>query len=127
MPKHIWQGNDPATFGNFDLSAGWPVGTGPYVLVDASGQEQMFDRNDNWWAAKTGFQTLPKPLRVIFQPAGAADTAAARMINNEFDAGAIDAARRLRSRARPQSQHRQLEHAGPDLGRRRTRACTRSA
>src|SRR5579859_4205997 len=87
LPRHIWQGQDPATFGNFDLNAGLPVGTGPYVLVDASGQSQIFDRNDNWWGAKTGFQQLPKPLRVIFVQPGAADTAGARMINNEFDVG----------------------------------------
>ncbi|HEY3060265.1 MAG TPA: ABC transporter substrate-binding protein, partial [Chloroflexota bacterium] len=89
LPRHVWQGQDPSTFSNFDLAAGWPVGTGPYKLVDASGQAQLFDRNDNWWGAKAGFQQLPKPLRVIFTQPGAADTAAARMINNDFDAGAI--------------------------------------
>jgi peptide/nickel transport system substrate-binding protein len=89
LPKHIWQGKDPATFTNFDLNSGWPVGTGPYTLVDASAQAQIFDRNDNWWGAKTGFQQLPKPLRVIFEQPGAADTAAARTINNEFDVGAV--------------------------------------
>jgi len=89
LPKHIWQGQDPATFTNYDLASGQPVGTGPYVLVDASGQSQIFDRNDHWWAAKTGFQQLPKPLRVVFAQPGAADTAAARMINNEFDVGAV--------------------------------------
>jgi peptide/nickel transport system substrate-binding protein len=89
LPQHIWQGQDPGTFSNFDLSANSPVGTGPYVLVDASGQAQIFDRNDNWWAAKTGFQALPKPLRIVYTEPGSADTSAARMINNEFDAGAI--------------------------------------
>jgi peptide/nickel transport system substrate-binding protein len=89
LPRHIWQGQDPATFTNFDLATGLPVGTGPYVLVDASGQAQLFDRNDKWWAAKTGFQQLPKPLRIVYTPAGSADTAAARTINNEFDAAAI--------------------------------------
>ncbi len=89
LPQHVWQGQDPATFTNLDLAVGWPVGTGPYKLVDASAQQQLFDRNDNWWAAKTGFQNLPKPLRVIFTAPGAADTAAARTINNEFDAAAI--------------------------------------
>jgi peptide/nickel transport system substrate-binding protein len=89
LPRHVWQGQDPATFTNYDLAAGWPVGTGPYTLVDANDQNQIFDRNDNWWAARTGFQALPKPLRVIYTAAGSADTAAARMINNEFDAGAI--------------------------------------
>jgi ABC-type transport system substrate-binding protein len=88
LPKHIWQGQDPAIFSNFNPSAGWPVGTGPYSLVDASGQAQMFDRNDNWWGAMTGFQQLPRPLRVIFQQPGGADAAAASMINNEFDVGA---------------------------------------
>src|SRR6185369_15879971 len=48
LPRHIWQGQDPATFTNFNPSAGWPVGTGPYVVVDASAQAQLFDRNDNW-------------------------------------------------------------------------------
>jgi peptide/nickel transport system substrate-binding protein len=89
LPRHTWQGQDPATYTNFDLATGSPVGTGPYVLVDASGQAQLFDRNDKWWAAKTGFQQLPKPLRVVYVPAGSADTAAARTINNEFDAAAI--------------------------------------
>jgi peptide/nickel transport system substrate-binding protein len=87
LPRHIWQAHDPATFSNFDLSAGWPVGTGPYVAVDASGQAQVFDRDDNWWAARTGFQQLPRPSRVIFQQPGAVDTAAARMIDDEFDVG----------------------------------------
>src|SRR5262249_9770553 len=80
VPQHVWAGQDPATFSSFDLSAGWPVGTGPYTLVDASAQQQIFDRNDNWWAAKTGVAPLPKPLRVIYTAPGAADTAAARMI-----------------------------------------------
>jgi peptide/nickel transport system substrate-binding protein len=87
LPKHIWQDKDPATFSNFDLSVGWPVGTGPYTLVDASAQAQMFDRNDDWWGGRTGFQQLPRPLRVIYQQPGAVDTAAARMMNNEFDIG----------------------------------------
>jgi peptide/nickel transport system substrate-binding protein len=80
LPQHIWQGQDPATFNNFDPTTGAPVGTGPYTLVDASGQAQIYDRNDNWWAAKSGFQALPKPP-------GSEDTAAARMINNDFDVG----------------------------------------
>jgi len=65
------------------------VGTGPYIMVAATGQRQDFDRNDNWWAAKSGFQKLPKPLRVSAIPPGAGDTAVAREINNEFDAGNI--------------------------------------
>ncbi len=89
LAKHVWEGQDPLEFDNFDLDKGWPLGTGAYALTQASGQAQVFDRNDDWWGAKVGFQDLPEPLRVTFIPAGSADTAVARMINNEFDVGAI--------------------------------------
>ena len=89
LPKHIWEGEDPLTFPNFDLDSGQPVGTGPYVATRADSQGQIFDRNDNWWAAKVGFKELPEPLRVAFIPPGSADTMVARMIQNEFDTGSI--------------------------------------
>ncbi len=89
LPKHIWDGEDPLEFSNFDLEKGWPVGTGPYVAVSASGQAQIFDRNDNWWAAKVGFKELPEPVRIAYIPPGSADTMVTRMINNEFDVGSI--------------------------------------
>ena len=89
LPKHIWEGQDPLEFPNFDLDKGWPVGTGPYVATRADSQGQIFDRNDNWWAAKVGFKELPEPLRVAYIPPGSADTMVARMINNEFDTGSI--------------------------------------
>lgn len=83
LPKHIWEKEKVGDF------KGSKVGTGPYIMVAATGQRQDFDRNDNWWAAKSGFQKLPKPLRVSAIPPGAGDTAVAREINNEFDAGNI--------------------------------------
>lgn len=89
LPKHIWEGQDPLEFANYDTSKGWPVGTGPYTAIRASGQGQIFDRNDNWWAAKVGFKDLPEPLRVAYIPPGSQDTMVARMINNEFDVGSI--------------------------------------
>ena len=89
LAKHVWEGQDPLEFDYFDLDKGWPLGTGPYVLTRASGQGQIFDRNDDWWAAKVGFKDLPEPLRVAFIPPGSADTMVARMINNEFDVGSI--------------------------------------
>lgn len=89
LAKHVWEGQDPLEFDYFDLDKGWPLGTGPYVLTRATGQGQIFDRNDDWWAAKVGFQDLPEPLRVAFIPPGSADTMVARMINNEFDVGSI--------------------------------------
>lgn len=89
LPKHIWEGQDPLEFTNFDLDNGWPVGTGPYIATRADSQSQIFDRNDNWWAAKVGFKELPEPIRVAYIPPGSADTMVARMINNEFDTGSI--------------------------------------
>jgi len=85
VPKHIWEGQDPETFTNFDLAKGWPVWTGPYKLVKASATEFDFDRDDNWWAAKTGFQKLPAPQRVVFVDAGPEDRKAAALAANEVD------------------------------------------
>ena len=89
LPKHVWEGQDPLEFPNFDLEKGWPLGTGPFVATRADAQGQIFDRNDNWWAAKVGFKELPEPLRIAYIPPGSADTMVARMINNEFDTGSI--------------------------------------
>ena len=89
LAKHAWEGQDPLEWNNFDLDKGYPLGTGSYTLVQATGQAQVFDRNDDWWGAKVGFHDLPEPLRVTYIPPGGADTMAARMINNEFDVGSI--------------------------------------
>ena len=49
MPEHIWAGQDPLTFTNFDPAQGWPVGTGPYTLSDLQVDRIVWDRNDDWW------------------------------------------------------------------------------
>jgi peptide/nickel transport system substrate-binding protein len=89
MPKHIWQGQDPTKFTFYDPAKGWPVGTGPYKLVEATNQGQFFDRDAGWWAAKTGFQKAPQPTRVALIPTGNSDQTVARMLNNEVDAWVI--------------------------------------
>ncbi|MEE8047074.1 MAG: ABC transporter substrate-binding protein, partial [Dehalococcoidia bacterium] len=89
LAKHAWEGQDALEWNNFDLAKGYPLGTGPYTLVQATGQAQVFDRNDDWWGNEVGFRDLPEPLRVTYIPPGSADTMAARMINNEFDVGSI--------------------------------------
>ncbi|MCC7264673.1 MAG: hypothetical protein IT369_19330 [Candidatus Latescibacteria bacterium] len=33
VPKHIWEGQDPETFTNFDMERNWPVVSGPYRLA----------------------------------------------------------------------------------------------
>lgn len=85
LPKHIWEDKDWTTFENYDLAQGWPVGTGPFKLVEATPQGQFFDRDDNWWGVKTGFSEASKVTRQAFLPLGTGDALFARMINNEVD------------------------------------------
>ena len=90
LPKHVWEGEDALEFTNFDLDKGFPLGTGPYGLIQASPQGLHFDRNDDWWGAKVGFKDLPKPLRLSSIPIGGAGGAVAACINNVIDVcGAI--------------------------------------
>jgi peptide/nickel transport system substrate-binding protein len=87
MPEHIWAGQDPLTFTNFDPAQGWPVGTGPYTLSDLQVDRIVWDRNDDWWGAQAGFRDLPEPLRVIYLSISNEDTRVQRVANNEIDAG----------------------------------------
>ncbi len=70
LPKHVWEDQDAATFSNFDLEKGWPIGTGPFRLVRATEQQLVFDRRDDWWGAQTGFADLPEVERLIRIPGG---------------------------------------------------------
>ena len=86
VPEHIFSTiEDPATFDNFDLEMGYPVGTGPYRLVISNETETVWDRRDDWWGAATGFMDLPAPERIIFLAAGNEERRAAMAINNELD------------------------------------------
>jgi len=66
LPKHVWEGQDPFTFTFYDTAKGWPIGTGPYKLTSAAPTQFVWDRDDNWWGAKTGFHALPEPKRLIW-------------------------------------------------------------
>lgn len=68
VPEHVWSGQDPQTFLNFDIGKGWPVTTGPWKLVLSTANERIFDRRDDWWAAKTGFHPLPEVQRILVIP-----------------------------------------------------------
>lgn len=84
-PKHIWEGQDPMTFTNYDPEKGWPVYTGPYTLESVSNTEFGYVRNDNWWGAKTGVFKLPAPKRLIWTWAGPEEARAALMADNGLD------------------------------------------
>jgi peptide/nickel transport system substrate-binding protein len=85
LPEHIWKDKDPKTFSNYDVKKGWPVVTGPYELALSSKDQTIFDLRKEWWAAKTGFQPMPKVERLIFLPAFDETKHAQMMINNEVD------------------------------------------
>lgn len=86
VPEHIWADKDPNTFRNFDLERGWPVWTGPYEIAEASQTEFVYDRNENWWGAETGFHDLPAPERLVWTSVSSRENAAAMLENNQLDA-----------------------------------------
>ncbi|HLZ30657.1 MAG TPA: ABC transporter substrate-binding protein [Chloroflexota bacterium] len=85
VPKHIWEGQDPLTFKNYDPAKGWPVFTGAYKLASISPTEFTYLRDDNWWGAKTGFAHLPEPQKLIWTWAGPEETRAALMADGQLD------------------------------------------
>ncbi|MGH7918862.1 MAG: ABC transporter substrate-binding protein [Candidatus Dormibacteraceae bacterium] len=68
MPQHIWQGQDPTTFTDLDISKDWPVTTSPWKLVLSQPQQRIFDRRSDWWASKSGFHDLPQMERIVVLP-----------------------------------------------------------
>ncbi|MEP7291311.1 MAG: ABC transporter substrate-binding protein, partial [Chloroflexota bacterium] len=85
LPKHVWEGQDPFTFTNYDPEKGWPLGTGPYTLTSASPTQFVWDRNDDWWGAETGFHALPEPLRLIWAITGSEENRALLMSEHQLD------------------------------------------
>ncbi|WP_224823425.1 ABC transporter substrate-binding protein [Cognatishimia sp. MH4019] len=81
MPEHVWAGQDPATF-----AFNPPIGTGPYTFTSAASNRAIWDRNDDWWGAKTGFMDLPAPARVVFVETGGEESRAQLMAANQLDA-----------------------------------------
>ena len=87
VPKHIFQGQDWASFKHFDLEKGWPVTTGPWKVVESSMQQKVFDRRDSWWAADAKLAPMPQVLRNIWLPNVAEQQSAQALITNQVDFG----------------------------------------
>jgi peptide/nickel transport system substrate-binding protein len=85
VPKHIFEGQDFATFPFSDLGKGWPFGTGPYKLSSIGDDRSVLVRDDNWWAAASGFAQLPAPRQVIFSLQGPEDTIISELASNQVD------------------------------------------
>lgn len=87
VPKHIWEGQDPKTFANFDMAKGWPVGTGPYKLVKSDASSLFYDLRDSWWALDAGLvAAMPQVQRVIYVPA-TAEAMPQLFATNQIDMG----------------------------------------
>ncbi len=84
VPKHIWDGQDPLTFKNYDGKTP-PVFSGPYKLASVSPTDFVYVRDDNWWGAKTGFQPLPAAKKLVWTVSANDDVKVQRMSNNELD------------------------------------------
>ncbi len=83
MPEHIWrQAEDPATFAFYP-----PVGTGPYTYSSGATNRMVWDRNDNYWGVRTGFQDLPQPKRLIWLETGGEESRAQLSVTDQLDAG----------------------------------------
>jgi len=90
IPKHVWEGKDPLTFKNYEEGKS-PVFSGPYKLTsfNMDGTEFIWDRDDNWWAAKSGFKPMPAPKRLIWTVPGSPEAkvalASANMLDSVMD------------------------------------------
>jgi peptide/nickel transport system substrate-binding protein len=84
-PEHIWNGQDPSTFTNYDPEQGWPVYTGPYLLQSISETEFVYVRDDDWWGAASGWKPLPAPEHLVWTWAGPEEARAALMADNGLD------------------------------------------
>ena len=81
---------DPATFSNYDPDKGWPIGTGPYKLVESTPQNTIWDRRDDWWASETGFHEDPAMCRLVWIADKDSSKIVSMLANNERIDSAVD-------------------------------------
>lgn len=86
VPRHIFEGQDIATFKAFDIEAGLPVTTAPWKVVFSSPEQKVIDRLDSWWAVDQGLvDALPQVERIIYLPWTEETQIAQQLIANEID------------------------------------------
>ena len=84
QPEHIWNGiEDPVTFDNDP-----PIGTGPYLLDNATESAFSYVRRDDWWGTEV-FGVTPAPEKVNFIHVGPETSVAIALSANEIDTPAI--------------------------------------
>ena len=85
LPKHIFEGQDLASYSHFDLEKGLPVTTGPWRVVHSSPQQKILDRADDWWGVAAGVAPLPVMERFILLPDQGEQQLIQSVIRNEVD------------------------------------------
>lgn len=85
VPKHVFDGQDWATFSHYDPAQNWPVTTAPWKVVYSAPEQKVLDRLDTWWGVEAGVGKLPEPLRYIFLPDPREQGLAAGIISNQYD------------------------------------------
>jgi peptide/nickel transport system substrate-binding protein len=86
VPKHIFEGEDLASFKAFDIANGLPVTTGPWRLVFSSPEQKVIDRAESWWAVDQGLvDAMPGVERIIYLPWTEETQMAQQLISNEID------------------------------------------
>jgi peptide/nickel transport system substrate-binding protein len=86
VPKHIFEGQDLATFGAYDIPNGLPLTTGPWRLALSSPEQKVIDRADSWWAVDQGLvPAMPAVERIIYLPFSQETQVAQQLIANEID------------------------------------------
>lgn len=85
MPKHIFEGQDVASFTHFDMAKGLPVTTGPWRVVHTSPQQKILDRADDWWGVAAGVAPLPAVERFILLPDQGEQQLVQSVIKNDVD------------------------------------------
>jgi peptide/nickel transport system substrate-binding protein len=79
LPQHIWEGEDPLTFKSSN-----PIGTGPYVLDNATETAISYVRDEDWWGS-TVFGHTPAPQKVNFLYLGPETNVALALASDELD------------------------------------------
>jgi peptide/nickel transport system substrate-binding protein len=85
MPKHVFEGQEVASFSHFDIEKGWPVTTSPWRVVHSSPQQKILDRADEWWGVEAGVAELPAVERFILLPDQGEQQLVQSIIKNEVD------------------------------------------
>lgn len=85
LPAHIWEGQNPTEFTNYDMAQNFPITTGAYRLVQSTPEQKVWDLRPDWWGAAAGVASLPQVERLIFLPPFDEAKMAQLVISNDAD------------------------------------------